>query len=66
LKKYKFILYGKKIIISTGYSSEEIKALFNKDERYTIGIRLYGVYQVSPGLPSRKLESRIRIGGAEG
>lgn len=35
---------------------EEIKALFRDDERYTIGIRLYAVYQVSLGQPSRKLE----------
>jgi len=40
-----------------GYSSEEIRALLTKDERYTIGIRLYAVYQVSLGQASRKLES---------
>ena len=39
-----------------GYQPEEIKALFRKDERYTIGIRLYAIYQVSLGQPSRKLE----------
>lgn len=38
------------------YQPEEIKALFRDDERYTIGIRLYAVYQVSLGQPSRKLE----------
>lgn len=38
------------------YKPEEIKALFRDDERYTIGIRLYAVYQVSLGQPSRKLE----------
>ena len=30
--------------------------MFRDDERYTIGIRLYAVYQVSIGQPSRKLE----------
>ena len=35
---------------------EEIKAMFRDDERYTIGIRLYAVYQVALGQPSRKLE----------
>ena len=30
--------------------------MFRADERYTIGIRLYAVYQVSLGQPSRKLE----------
>jgi transposase len=38
------------------YKPEEIKALFRDDERYTIGIRLYAVYQVSLGQPSRRLE----------
>lgn len=38
------------------YKPEDIKALFRDDERYTIGIRLYAVYQVSLGQPSRKLE----------
>src|SRR3954471_20666109 len=39
-----------------GYQPEQIKTLFRKDERYTIGIRLYAIYQVSLGQPSRKLE----------
>src|ERR1017187_1709860 len=39
-----------------GYDPESIKALFRKDERYTIGIRLYAVLQVAMGQPSRKLE----------
>jgi hypothetical protein len=39
-----------------GYEAEQIKALFKKDERYTIGIRLYAIYQVALGQPSRKLE----------
>lgn len=38
------------------YTPEEIKSMFRDDERYTIGIRLYAVYQVSLGQPSRKLE----------
>jgi len=38
------------------YKPEEIKAMFRDDERYTIGIRLYAVYQVAMGQPSRKLE----------
>jgi len=38
------------------YKPEEIKSLFRDDERYTIGIRLYAVYQVALGQPSRKLE----------
>jgi len=38
------------------YSPAQIKAMFRDDERYTIGIRLYAVYQVALGQPSRKLE----------
>ncbi|HEX8675870.1 MAG TPA: helix-turn-helix domain-containing protein [Segetibacter sp.] len=38
------------------YSAEDIKAMFRKDERYTIGLRLYAVYQVALGQPSRKLQ----------
>jgi len=38
------------------YSPAQIRAMFRDDERYTIGIRLYAVYQVALGQPSRKLE----------
>ena len=38
------------------FKPEQIRALFKDDERYTIGIRLYAVYQVALGQPSRKLE----------
>ena len=40
----------------SNYSPEQIRAMFRDDERYTIGIRLYAVYQVALGQPSRKLE----------
>jgi transposase len=39
-----------------GYTSEQIRSLFRDDERYTIGLRLYAVYQVSLGQSSRNLE----------
>jgi transposase len=39
-----------------GYTAESIKSKFKDDERYTIGLRLYAVYQVALGQPSRKLE----------
>lgn len=39
-----------------GYTPEQIKSLFRQDERYTIGIRLYAVYQAAKGQSSRKLE----------
>jgi transposase len=47
---------GRKSLQVKGYSPESIKALFNSDDRYKIGMRLYAVYQVSLGQPSRKLE----------
>lgn len=39
-----------------GYTPEQIKALFNKDDKYKTGLRLYAVYQVALGKPSRDLE----------
>ena len=39
-----------------GYTPVAIKSLFRKDEKYTIGLRLYAVYQVSLGQSSRNLE----------
>jgi transposase len=48
---------GRKTLQVQGYSPEQIKTLFNRDEKYTIGIRLYAVYQVSIGQSTRKLEN---------
>ena len=47
---------AKPVLQIKGYTAESIKALIHKDERYTIGLRLYAVYQVAKGQPSRKLE----------
>lgn len=47
---------GRPVLKVKGYSPEEIKSLFRDDERYTIGIRLYAVYQVALGQPTRKME----------
>lgn len=47
---------GRPLLKVSRNTPEEIKALFRDDERYMIGIRLYAVYQVSLGQPSRKLE----------
>ena len=44
------------ILKVSNYRPDQIKAMFRNDERYTIGIRLYAVYQVALGQPSRKLE----------
>lgn len=47
---------GRQVLKISNYTSEEIKSMFRDDERYTIGIRLYAVYQVSLGQSSRSLE----------
>ena len=52
----KIITMGRSVLKVTSFTPEQIKLLFKKDERYTIGIRLYAVYQVSLGKPSRQLE----------
>jgi transposase len=49
-------MMGRKTLTVKGYTPEEIKALFNTDDKYKIGLRLYAVYQVALGHPSRKLE----------
>ena len=47
---------GRPVLKVGNYKPEDIKAMFRDDERYTIGIRLYAIYQVSLGQSSRKLE----------
>lgn len=47
---------AKPVLQIKGHTAESIKALIKKDERYTIGLRLYAVYQVAKGQSSRKLE----------
>ena len=47
---------GRRVRQISGYSPEDIKALFNKEDKYKIGLRLYAVYQVSLGKSSRELE----------
>lgn len=47
---------AKPVLKIKGYTAEQIRSLFKKDDRYTIGLRLYAVYQVALGQPSRKLE----------
>jgi hypothetical protein len=47
---------GRKSFVVKGYSPQTIKVKFNKEERYKIGYRLYAVYKVSLGQPSRKLK----------
>lgn len=53
---YKINFMARPVLKVGKFKPEQIKALFRDDERYTIGIRLYAVYQVALGQPSRKLE----------
>lgn len=47
---------GRKTLQISNYKPEEIKELFSKEPKYKTGIRLYAVYQLAQGIPSRKLE----------
>lgn len=47
---------GRKTLQLKNYTSEQIKEYFTTEDKYTIGIRLYAVYQVSKGMSTRKLE----------
>jgi len=47
---------GRKVLQVKGYSPEQIRSLFDQDEKYKIGMKLYAVYQVSQGQATRKLE----------
>ena len=53
---YKFNFMARPVLNVKGYEPDQIKALFKKDERYTIGIPLCAIFQVALGQPSRKLE----------
>jgi len=48
---------GRSVKQVKGYTPADIRSLFNTEDKYKIGIRLYAVYQVSLGKPSRELET---------
>ena len=43
------------VLIIKGYTTEQIKAEFSKDDRYKVGMKLNAIYQLSKGVSSRKL-----------
>jgi transposase len=47
---------SRQVLQVKGYNPEQIKSLFNQDEKYRVGIKLYAIYQVSRGQASRRLE----------
>ncbi len=40
-------MMARSVLQIKGYTAEEIRQLFKKDERYTIGVRLYDIHQVA-------------------
>ncbi len=52
---------GRKVKALKNYSSDQIKAFIENDDTYTIGIRLYAVYQLSKGKSSRSLEDLYHV-----
>jgi len=52
---------GRRVKQLKNYSSEQIKAFIDNDNKHKIGIRLYAVYQVSNGKSSRSLEELYNI-----
>jgi transposase len=52
---------GREVKQIKGYKPDQIKALFNIDDKYKTGLRLYAVYLVSIGKSSRKLEDLYNI-----
>ncbi len=52
---------GRPTLKVKGYTAEQIQELIKRDDRYTIGIRLYAVHQVALGVSSRKLEQLYHV-----
>ena len=52
---------GRKVKQIKNYSSEQIKAIIDTDDKYKLGIRLYAVYQLSKGKASRELEDLYNV-----
>lgn len=52
---------GRTVLKIKGYTPKEIKSLFNEKEDLKMGMRLYAVYQVALGKPSRQLEDFYNV-----
>jgi len=51
---------GRKVKQLKNYTSEQVEALFERDENYRIGVKLYAVLQLTRGYSSRALEDFFR------
>lgn len=47
---------GRKVKTLQNFTTEQIKAFIDNDDKYKLGIKLYAVYQLSKGKSSRELE----------
>ena len=52
---------GRKVKQLKNYSSEQIKAFIDDDNKHKFGLRLYAVYQVSKGKSSRSLAELYNV-----
>lgn len=52
---------GRKVKRLKNYSSAQIKAIIDTDDKYKLGVKLYAVYQLSKGKPSRELEELYNV-----
>jgi transposase len=51
---------GRKVKQLKNYTAEHVEALFERDENYRIGVKLYAVLQLTRGYSSRSLEGFFR------
>lgn len=52
---------GRTVLKIKGYTPEKIRSLFNERKDLKTGMRLYAVYQVALGKPSRQLEDFYNV-----
>jgi transposase len=52
---------GRKVKSFKNYTTEQMKGFIDNDDKYKLGIRLYALYQVSKGKPSRELEEFYNV-----
>jgi len=51
---------GRKVKQLKNYTTEQVEALFESNENYRIGVKLYAVLQLTRGYSSRALEEFFR------
>lgn len=52
---------GRKVKQLKNYTSEEVKALIDNDDKHKVGVKLCAVYQMSKGKSSRVLEDFFQV-----